>query len=246
MKKVFLLCFATILITNVYSQVSINDNGSLPDTSAMLDIASFCKGLLIPRIGLTDTADATTIPGAQTSLLIYNTTVNAQLVEAYYYNAGTPAAPHWVQLIPNPMNTNINMSNNKIINLATCTDDHDAVNKAYVDALIAGVGGGGGGSSWPTMISDESPSTVNYYRGAHDYCKYLTEGGYTDWYVPTIEELWVAFATTTYPVPDSLSPNYFWTRYQGGNNIFYCTRLDNGGTSSGNPTSTGYYARCVR
>lgn len=53
-----------------YSQnVGINTSGALPDASAMLDIASTTKGLLIPRM---TTAQRNAIPAPAEGLLIYN------------------------------------------------------------------------------------------------------------------------------------------------------------------------------
>ena len=70
---VFALCILTFY--NVKSQnqnVSINDNGFAPDGSAMLDISSTSKGLLIPRVSLQNTTDVVTVPSPLTSLLVYN------------------------------------------------------------------------------------------------------------------------------------------------------------------------------
>jgi hypothetical protein len=44
----FLLFFA--LMVNVSAQVAINTNGSLPDSSALLDISTATKGVLLPRM----------------------------------------------------------------------------------------------------------------------------------------------------------------------------------------------------
>lgn len=53
--------------------VGINNDGSAPSTSAMLDVKSPNKGLLLPRVFLQSIADNTTIPNAATSLLVFNT-----------------------------------------------------------------------------------------------------------------------------------------------------------------------------
>jgi hypothetical protein len=69
---VFALCI--LMFYNVKSQnVSINDNGNSPHSSAMLDISSASKGLLIPRVALTATNNASPITSPATSLLVYNT-----------------------------------------------------------------------------------------------------------------------------------------------------------------------------
>lgn len=55
------------------AQVAINTDGSAPDNSAMLDLKSSNKGLLITRIALTGATDNTTIASPANSLLIFNT-----------------------------------------------------------------------------------------------------------------------------------------------------------------------------
>ena len=85
--------------------VGINADGTAPNTSAMLDIdvsslgATAKKGLLIPRVAISGTADNTTIPSAATGLLIYNTTAagsgsTAVFANTFYYWNGTA----WVAL----------------------------------------------------------------------------------------------------------------------------------------------------
>lgn len=70
--------------------IAINETGAQPDTSAMLDISSVNKGLLMPRM---TTTQMNAIPLPARGLLIYNTTTNA-----FHANIGTPAAPSWIQL----------------------------------------------------------------------------------------------------------------------------------------------------
>jgi hypothetical protein len=76
--------------------VGINATGNVPNASAMLDIESVDKGLLIPRISLTDIADVVTIPTPALSLLVYNT--NAAITGGngvgFYYFDGT----NWIKL----------------------------------------------------------------------------------------------------------------------------------------------------
>lgn len=82
--------------------VGINTDGSSPDASALLEIKSSNKGLLIPRVSLQSKTDAITISNPATSLLVYNINGNtAQMPDSigYYYNAGTTAAPIWTKLV---------------------------------------------------------------------------------------------------------------------------------------------------
>ena len=88
MKKI-ITSTATILLTSMlYAQggVGINNTGTAPNSSAMLDVESSSKGLLVPRIALTSTTDATTITnGNVNSLLVYNTATISDVLPGYYY-----------------------------------------------------------------------------------------------------------------------------------------------------------------
>ena len=98
--KLFILVFFSVSQVVLAQNVGINGSGSAPDASAMLDIVSSSKGLLIPRVALTGTTDGTTIGSPATSVLVYNT--NASITNGngvgYYYNSGTPVSPTWVKL----------------------------------------------------------------------------------------------------------------------------------------------------
>jgi hypothetical protein len=60
----------------------INSNGAPPDASAMLDIVSTTKGLLIPRMS---EGQRTSIPSPATGLVVYQTDGLA----GFYFNRGT-------------------------------------------------------------------------------------------------------------------------------------------------------------
>jgi microcystin-dependent protein len=84
MKKIIsnllLLILTCILGINGSAQVAINTNGSQPDNSAMLDIQSTTRGLLIPR--LTE-AQRDAIVSPAVGLLVYQTTSPSGF---YFYN----------------------------------------------------------------------------------------------------------------------------------------------------------------
>ena len=69
MKNLLLFCLLAIGL-NVHAQVAISTDGSDPDSSAMLDIKSTDKGVLIPRLTAAE-RDAIVAPAF--GLLIYNT-----------------------------------------------------------------------------------------------------------------------------------------------------------------------------
>ena len=89
--------FFLIGVTPIVSQsISINPTGASPDASAMLDVNSVDKGLLVPRM----TADQRLgIVEPATGLIVYQTDAAA----GFYYNGGTPSAPSWVLLIAGPV-----------------------------------------------------------------------------------------------------------------------------------------------
>ena len=67
----FLLVFSLLFYTALPQNISINTDGSSGDASAMLDIKSNIKGLLIPR---TSTATRLSINSPAKGLLLYDTT----------------------------------------------------------------------------------------------------------------------------------------------------------------------------
>ena len=80
-KQLYLFTLAASLCatTAIAQNVAINEDGSAPNPNAMLDIKSFTKGLLIPRVS---TSGRLAIPNTR-GLLVYDTTVNS-----FWYNTG--------------------------------------------------------------------------------------------------------------------------------------------------------------
>ncbi len=94
--KAKLLTLALIIFsTQLFAQVGINTVN--PSASSILDATATDKGILIPRVALTNTTDATTIPLPATSLLIYNTTLNTSINPGFYFWDGTV----WKRLLSN-------------------------------------------------------------------------------------------------------------------------------------------------
>ena len=81
MRKRFIFMFLGIITGSaVLGQVGINTNGTAPDGSAMLDVKSTDKGILIPRM---TASQRTGISSAAIGLLVYQTDAPAGF---YYYN----------------------------------------------------------------------------------------------------------------------------------------------------------------
>lgn len=83
MKQLFYFLFTLSFFNAAYSQnVAINTDGSIANNSAMLDIKSTTKGMLIPRM---TTAQRTAIASPATALLVYDTDANS----FWFYNGST-------------------------------------------------------------------------------------------------------------------------------------------------------------
>src|SRR5689334_7136911 len=87
MKKMLPLLLLTISVSKGFAQnIGINATGATPHTSAMLDVSSTTKGMLIPRM---TGAQRAAIAGPATGLLVYDTDNNS----FWFYNGAT-----WAQL----------------------------------------------------------------------------------------------------------------------------------------------------
>ncbi len=83
LRAIVLVIFISIYFKSItLSQVAINTNSAAPHTSAMLDISSNNKGLLIPRMSM---LDMSTIPSPSEGLLVY---VNSGATGLYQYRSG--------------------------------------------------------------------------------------------------------------------------------------------------------------
>jgi hypothetical protein len=126
--------------------VGINATGAAPDASAILDVASTSKGLLVPRVALTATNAAGPITSPLTSLLVYNTATAGSapnnVVPGYYYWSGSA----WVALASSS-NSGWSLTGNSGTNAATnfigTTSAQDLVFKANsTEALRLNSAGG--------------------------------------------------------------------------------------------------------
>jgi len=87
--SLLIFIFIVIFLLNgsvLIAQISINEDNSTPDQSAMLDVKSTNKGFLFPRLSQ---EQLNTIPSPATGLLIFNTTTNL----FNYYNGS-----YWFQI----------------------------------------------------------------------------------------------------------------------------------------------------
>jgi hypothetical protein len=227
--------------------VKISHQPGTPDPSAILETQDSTRGVLMPRVNLQSSTDALTIANPATSLMVFNT--GATLAPAgFYYNAGTPQTPQWALVLPNPANTSLNMNGFAIENLATPVNPADAVTKDYVDNQFINVSGSGGGA-YPTQVSAESANSMNFGNAVR-YCNALNQGGHTDWYIPTLDELIHVISKGGVSVSNNASANLIWTsnpaQVNGYNSPNYLVYRFSDGYQDNYYHSNNGFVRCVR
>lgn len=86
MRKFIILSMAIGLLTTANSIAQVGIGTNQPDKSAVLDVVSTQRGLLIPRIALTSTTSTSPIVGTPAnSLMVYNTATVGDVVPGFYY-----------------------------------------------------------------------------------------------------------------------------------------------------------------
>jgi len=149
----FVLLLSLPLSPNAQN-MGINTTGSVPNTSAGLDVDFTNKGVLIPRVALSSLADAVTIANPATSLLVYSK--GGAVSDGYYYNSGTPAAPVWTSFVTSAnngcfSNWQLFTANGTfnvpagVTKIKVCVFGGGAGGNGYYNGSTGGGGGGGGG-----------------------------------------------------------------------------------------------------
>jgi hypothetical protein len=94
-----LYAFLILMISTlpIFSQnVGINSTGNAPNTNAGLDVDFSNKGVLIPRVALTNTASFLPLSAHVAGMIIYNTATTGDVKPGFYYNNGF----NWVSGFP--------------------------------------------------------------------------------------------------------------------------------------------------
>jgi trimeric autotransporter adhesin len=89
--KALLFILLLALCISAQAQVAVNAEGSAPDSSAMLDVSSYTKGVLIPRMRQTL---RNSIVNPANGLMIYQT----DNTPGFYFNSGTGGSPSWMMV----------------------------------------------------------------------------------------------------------------------------------------------------
>ncbi|SHL46673.1 hypothetical protein [Myroides odoratimimus] len=98
MKKIYLSIAISFLATAGFAQTKIGVVGkSNPDvnSNAILELEAENKGLLLPRVALTETTKADPLSAHVSGMTVYNTAIVADVVPGFYYNDGSK----WQQMV---------------------------------------------------------------------------------------------------------------------------------------------------
>lgn len=184
----FLMCFLIMGNNRLFSQVAINNNGSPPNPSAMLDIQSTNKGLLLPRI------DFNNRPANPVAGLMIFVTANGPVGNnaLYIYNGSGWSLVSFTtyslfQHIGGGVIFYLDPSGQH--GLISSTMDQSTYAAYGCDSMLIGptaehTGLGTGDTNTMTIVNSCSAPGI-----AAKICDTLTLNGLTDWYLPAIDEL---------------------------------------------------------
>jgi hypothetical protein len=220
--------------------VGINPTGAAPDPSALLDLnsnASPFMGTLLTRL---TTAQRDQIVSPAQSLLIYNTTTKC--VEFWENQFWQP-----LSCTPCPIGGAIDAgiaflnANNKCYIAATSNQSAGAIwgSSSLVGAGAQGTAVGTGQSNTAAIVSAGAATPGSAAR----ICEDLVSGGFSDWYLPSKDELGqmylqngaLGMSNLNYWSSSEIDASYAWTYwFQTGLPYFLYTK------------ATAYPVRCIR
>jgi hypothetical protein len=274
MKQFFTLLAAVVFTATTYAQVGIGTTE--PNTSAALDITSTTKGLLIPRMLA---GDRTAIDTPATGLMVYQTDGT---VGFYYYN-GSGWEGYYSKNEVDTLIANLQSQINNLALrvgdfhgggvifyifelgdtgyiagethglIAAVADQSSSIrwfNGSYDTTGATGTAIGTGSANTDAIISVQGLEITSYAAGL---ARAYTAGGYTDWFLPSKDELnkmYLNRATiNTIAASNSgsdISTNYYWSSTEYDYNYAWYQLFNEDGLHYYNDKSYPVNVRAVR
>ena len=264
MKNIFTLLAAVLFTATTYAQVGINNE--TPDASAALDITSTTGGLLGPRMTAAQ-RDAITTPSQ--GLIIFcsdcasgdgelqvrltsswkNTIggdVNGSMEVGDFYQGGV------VFYIFVDVDTGYVAGETHGL-IAAVQDQSSGIrwyNGSYVTTEATSTALGTGATNTTTIISVQGATETSYAAGL---ARAYTGGGYTDWFLPSKDELNKMYlnratinTTAASNSGSDFGNSYYWSSTETGNSTAWIQNFYNGSQSSYAKNSTSTNVRAVR
>jgi hypothetical protein len=245
MKRLRFLLVLCLLIFQLgtYAQVAIKEDGSPPDDAAILDLQSPNKGLLIPRI---DFDNRPVDPAA--GLLIYVTT-NGPLGDSalYLYNGSG-----WQKINETGFSIG-DQQQGGVVFWIDWTGSHGLVS-ALTDMWDYAQYGCSGDSIGPEAehsgLGTGDTNTAAIIAAcptpgiAANLCDTLSLNGYTDWYLPSRDELWEMFLQKD--VIGRFSNYLYWSSTEVSSDGAWIVWFDGDGLSGWTSKDSFFLVRCIR
>jgi hypothetical protein len=214
--KHLLLAFLLLATVSVHAQLGIGT--TTPAASAQLDVTSTSKGMLIPRM---TAAQRTAIASPAEGLMVYQTNVPI----GYYFLKGGVWLSWGTSTCSYTIGQNVPALGGYIFYLdasgchglvCTTTDQSTGIQwyngtPTNTTAFASAVGAGWGNTS---MIVFNQGNTGSY---AAKLCADLSSGGFTDWYLPSLYELYLMYTNIGQgaPAPNTnvggFASDYYWS-----------------------------------
>jgi hypothetical protein len=252
-----------IMTYQLPAQVAINSTGASPDGSAILDVKSGSKGMLVPRVTLSSTSDQSTIPSPALSLLVYNTATAGDVVPGYYYWNGTK----WATMASGGDFTHyigeLYQGGIIVALWKTGSTEHGLI-ASLADVSTASVWSNVGltiGSTAQNPFDGLSNCNAiiaqsGFTGGAAKLCRDYTGGGYSDWYLPASWEIKLCYNAAYIVNPILGAANGFktsttdadgyWSSTETGMISAYCLRFYDGAIANNGNKGFTFRVRAVR
>ena len=259
MKQFFTLLAAVLLTATTFAQVGINIE--TPDPSAALDITSTTGGLLVPRM---TKAQRGFIDTPATGLMIYQTDgipgfyyFNGSSWEGYYSQAEVDALIAALDARITALEPAANAPGAPTIGTATAGDGDTDYVAGETHGLIAAVADQGSGIQWrngntnqttgatgtavgtgsantDAIILVQGPVATSYAAGL---ARAYAAGGYTDWFLPSIDELNLMYSNigqgSLLGNIGNFDDDYYWSSTEVDTNSAWSQILTNGYLDNG-------------
>lgn len=264
MRSIIILLGFVFIVTNLYSQVGINTTS--PGTSAILDINSSDKGVLFPRVALTSTTVKAPVTDAENGVFIFNTATagsgDTSVIPGYYW--WNSVDNEWERFTDGEQGNHYvgELYGGGIVFYVYENGNHGLI--ASFDDLGPSSGSDWGNrtdftgaESWwdgETNTNVAAPSAAA--TDAVKLCYNYSNGGYSDWHLPSIGELKALedAAYVLFKVLDSdgdsntNAPNYngeYWSSTQDNIDDAYAFKFTNTHTEI-KDKDDNYLVRAVR
>ena len=258
MKKLFFLFVALISIRNAYTQnVGIGTN--TPNSSALLEVKSTTKGFLLPRM-IASQRNAIVSPA--TGLLIYCTDCGPNGGQPQYYNGsgwrdmtGNPAATPWA--LGNTYQGGIIFYILKSNDPGYIAGEYHGLIAAPFDQSDAILWENGqavtGATATALGTGNANTNTIIAMQGAGDHaaslCADLVLNGYSDWYLPSKDELNLLWINSSFVGPNfNVGRHWSSSEFIPSSSYAWCQDLTNSGsgTQLEEPKNVVHPVRAIR